>query len=251
MASIENVLVENNGVFELVNASELLSFDINSGFGDAQLETNKESIAVCEKLIDLKLEPVEGGSQPLNEAEIIREANEPQTETVTRCKQRPLLRNKSFPGLAGPEDGVRCKMNDTAFVVWLARKKELHLAKKKAEWETERTVREQGERRAEQNKIAFDAWLARKKQQDKEKVKRPSRAPRVNQKISNPSAFEVWTRKKREELMKKVQIEDQRLKQEEEAAKLVDHDIASKAFQRYIQCYLVISLSYFLAINRQ
>lgn len=64
MAGQEKVLVESHGVFELVNASELLSFDPNGGFDAAQHETNtvvQDSIIglVHRKSIDLKLE-VEG-----------------------------------------------------------------------------------------------------------------------------------------------------------------------------------------------
>ncbi|KAL5457292.1 hypothetical protein EMCRGX_G034540 [Ephydatia muelleri] len=326
--SSEKVLVENDGVFELVNASEVLCLD-SSGDLDAttQLKANIASISELKlegpptesdvKLkycfqppseakparmdlnqdsllplreagpvqIDLKpkdslreARPAQISSQPSSEAGPAQISSQPPNEAgpahidlnldcsetgsikkmkkgvssnynfqdtkheptiiqsgiATHERQRTLLQNKPPLGLAGAEDVGRRKLNDAAFFVWLASKKELQASKQKAVKNAERASREESERRARQSKVAFELWLAQKNQQDTAKEKKPTAVSRSGHQSFGPSAFEMWVRKKREEHVKKVQIENKRLELEEEAAKRVDHNIANKAFSRWL-----------------
>lgn len=226
--------------------TEPVQIDLNLEGGPSEaepilLDLKLDSSEAKPAKFDLNLDCSETGStntkkglSPSNYQDMKLEPTVIQFGIATHEQQRPMLQNKSPLGqAAGAEDVGRRKMNDAAFFVWLARKKELQAAKQKAAENAERASREERERRARQSKIAFEVWLAQKTQKDAAKEKKPSPVLTSARQSLGPSAFEIWMRNKREEHVKKVQIENERLERQEEAAKRVDHNIASKVFSRY------------------
>lgn len=303
----EKILIENNGCFELVNASEVLGLDSSDdidvtieqevciapqSFGPTQTGSNLEGpngplsavepaqivlkqedsfqpsneasagsidltlkpdneLQPCTEVkpaqIDLKLDgnEFEFGSikakqnllptSPSNQQSVKLQCTFTQPGVATDSERRHSLRTKPSSQPVEADDAGRRKMNDAAFYVWLARKNEAWAAKKKAEQTAQCVSREKRERRAEQSKTAFEVWLARKNQQDQAKESKSSPKLQPVRQSLCPSVFEIWARTKREEHRKKVKKENQRLEQEEAAAKRVDHNITAKVFSRWLQ----------------
>lgn len=160
------------------------------------------------------------------------------------ARRKQVGRTLSAPGMRiaqrkQDEEAEREKreMNEAAFSAWLIRKNKEIADRQKLAKKNQKMSEEDLRQKREQNEAAFQAWMAAKnrelqEQKASKKLSRPQTSlSKYDDSVRNSEAFEYWLGKKSEQKRKEIELEQRRLKEQEEAAKKADPTIAEQAYK--------------------
>ena len=272
-ATEDQMLVERDGKYELVNASEV---QVTPTDADPQLEERgvasgeqSEKDQAREKLED---KPTQNESRETTEKQTVSPTDqdkrdhisdsganvlsvkqaEPRfddiqlpnvlsatsTHTLEREKTVNIAvgRTKSAPGLRHRENEAKHR-NKAAFSAWLAAKDEELAKQRQAEREELKKKEDMLSQKQSLNEAAYKAWLERKTSElelRRKTASRPSTSVPKSDEARKQAAFEAWINSKREQHRKKVEEERERRAQEEEKAKNTDPTLVDQAYKELV-----------------
>lgn len=227
----DKVLVEKDGQFELVSASDITS-----------TSTTKE-LSTSDFKRDESFTKDETADERVNDRQLylIADQNAQSQTPDDGCSSQKTSKTSSSQvrTVSAPSKYRRAterdKLNQTAFQTWLQQKDNQLTEQRKAErlkWQA--SINKHGPTDSEREK-GFQAWLASKKRHASatarvhEDCDGESRDERTKK---NDLAFEVWIKKKQTEKLRSFEYEKQRLKDLEETAKSVDPEMCQRVYKR-------------------
>ena len=268
----DQMLIERDGKYELVNASEVQVTDPQPeerGVGSmvASGEHSEKDQQKREKLEDHppqneSREPTGKQTVPLTGQDISDHTNDSganappikqrsddiqhpgnvlsATSTYTLGRERTVNitvgRTKSAPGLRRREDEIK-RRNETAFSAWLAAKDEELAKRRQAEREETKRKEDMLSQKQGLNEAAYKAWLERKTSElelRRKTASRPSTSIPKSDEARKQAAFEAWINSKKEQHRKEVEEERERRAQEEERAKNTDPTLVDQAYKKLV-----------------
>ena len=282
----DQMLVEKDGKYELVNASEVQVATVDP---DPQIEEGGvacseqgENNQPVEKRGDesTQSESRETTEIPLTDQDnsdhidINSEANVPSvkqteprfddtqqpnvlsaasTHTLGREKRATIVvgRTKSAPGLRHREDEIK-RRNEAAFSAWLAAKDEELAKRRHAEREELKKKEDMLSQKQSLNEAAYKAWLERKTSElelRRKSASRPSTSVPKSDEARKHAAFEAWINSKKDQHRKKVEVERERRTQEEEKAKNTDPTLVDQAYKKLVLLSKPLSMQTLQCVN--
>ena len=281
----DQMLVERDGKYELVNASEVqvITDPQLEERGVASSEHSEKDQPRREKLED---QPTQNESReptgkqtiplidqdasdhgvakipPIKQLERSDDIQHPgnvlsATSTHMLGRERTVNiavgRTKSAPGLRHREDEVK-RRNEAAFLAWLVAKDEELAKRRQAEREEMKRKEDMLSQKQSLNEAAYKAWLERKTSEQelrRKSASRPSTSIPKSDEARKQAAFEAWISSKKEQHRKEVEEERERRAQEEERAKNTDPTLVDQAYKKLVilSTYYIRSVSFFYYIQ--
>ena len=272
----DQMLIERDGKYELVNASEV---QIQEERGMASSEQSEKD---RRKLED---QPIQNESREPTGKQTVPLTNEDHTSDsganvspIKQLDQRSddiqhsvlsatsthmlgrertvniaVGRTKSAPGLRHREDEVK-RRNEAAFLAWLVAKDEELAKRRQAEREEMKRKEDMLSQKQSLNEAAYKAWLERKTSEQelrRKSASRPSTSIPKSDEARKQAAFEAWISSKKEQHRKEVEEERERRAQEEERAKNTDPTLVDQAYKKLVilSTYYIRSVSFFYYIQ--
>ena len=270
----DQMLVERDGKYELVNASEVqvATIDPDPPIEEGGVASSKQSEnnQPTEKHGDESTqseprETTEKQTVPLTDQDnsghidLNSEANVPSvkqaeprfddtqqpnvlsaasTHALGREKRVNIVvgRTKSAPGLRHREDEIK-RRNEAAFSAWLAAKDEELAKRRHTEREELKKKEDMLSQKQSLNEAAYKAWLERKTSElelRRKSASRPSTSVPKSDEARKHAAFEAWINSKKDQHRKKVEVERERRTQEEEKAKNTDPTLVDQAYKKLV-----------------
>ena len=267
----DQMLVERDGKYELVNASEV---QLTPTDADPQIEergvahsgqknqpreeledkpTQNESRETTEKQtvppIDqdkndhisdsaVNVPSVKQAEPRFDDTQLPNVLSATSTHTLVRDKTMNIAvgRTKSAPGLRHKENEVK-RQNEAAFSAWLATKDEELARRRQAEREELKRKEDMLSQKQSLNEAAYKAWLERKTSElelRRKAASRPSTSVPKSDEARKQAAFEAWINSKKEQHRKKAEEERERRAQEEEKAKNTDPTLVDQAYKELV-----------------
>ena len=269
----DQMLVERDGKYELVNASEVqvVTTDTNPQLEErgvasgGQSEKDQAREKLEDELTQNESREIRGEQTvPLTDQDksdqisdsgadvpLVKQA-EPRfddiqlpnvlsatsTHTLGREKTVNIAvgRTKSAPGLRHRENEVK-RRNEAAFSAWLAAKDEELAKRRQAEREELKKKEDMLSQKQSLNEAAYKAWLERKTSElelRRKAASRPSTSVPKSDEARKQAAFEAWINSKKEQHRKKVEEERERRAQEEEKAKNTNPTLVDQAYKELV-----------------
>ena len=255
----DQMLVERDGKYELVNTSEVqvITDPQPEERGVASSEHSEKDQPRREKLEDhppqnesreptgkqsdsgAKISPIKQLDQRSDD---IQHPGNVLSATSTHMLGREKTvniavgRTKSAPGLRRREDEVKHR-NEAAFSAWLVAKDEELAKRRQAEREEMKKKEDMLSQKQSLNEAAYKAWLERKTSEQelrRKSASRPSTSIPKSDEARKQAAFEAWINSKKEQHRKEVEEERERRAQEEERAKNTDPTLVDQAYKKLV-----------------
>jgi hypothetical protein len=261
----DQMLIERDGKYELVNASEVQVATTTTNTDPQLEERGVASSEHCEKdqprSEDQResREPTGKQSVPLTDQNtsdhisdsvpLVRRSDDIQQHpNVLSATSTHMLggrerivnitvgRTKSAPGLRRRDDEVK-RRNEAAFSAWLAAKDEELAKRRQAEREELRRKEDMLSQKQGLNEAAYKAWLERKTSElelRRKTTSRPSTSIPKSDEARKQAAFEAWINSKKEQHRKEAEEERERRAQVEEKAKNTDPTLVDQAYKELV-----------------
>ena len=225
------VLLEKDGQFELVSASDMTSTSMDFLNQPKELVKNSEPQKTDTESGQVTQDKTFEKSE--HNMIVLSEEREP-TKGGHLQKPDTSFQVRSVSAPAKDQIGLESdNMNQTAFQAWLQHKNDQLRERRKIERLKQTSTNKQRPTDLECEK-AFQAWLANKKRQHSAIAhsKEQESESKEARKRRNDLAFEAWIKKKQTERLQSLKYEKQRLKDLEEAAKLADPEMCQRAYKQ-------------------
>ena len=250
----DQMLVERDGKYELVNTSEVqvitdpqpeergVASSEHSETRREKLEDHppqNESREPTEKQSDsgAKISPIKQlVSDDIQHPGNVLSAISTHMLGRERIVNIAVGRTKSAPGLRRREDEVK-RRNEAAFSAWLVAKDEELAKRRQAEREEMKRKEDMLSQKQSLNEAAYKAWLERKTSEQelrRKSASRPSTSIPKSDEARKQAAFEAWINSKKEQHRKEVEEERERRAQEEERAKNTDPTLVDQAYKKLV-----------------